>query len=133
MQYFVPNSHPDALHSEKHSAFATTFPIYMYTSNTEEVPDIDEKETTEAAETSTSVDADVREPSAGDTEAPSETPDAESKSKAEPKDEDEAIIEDAEAISEDDDEEGTPLKMKTVVHEDWIHLNAQPPIWTRYV
>lgn len=115
--------------SEKHSAFATSFPIYIYTSKTEEVPDVDETETETETETASAS------PVASETSAP------EPEAPAEPKDEDEAIIEDAEptpspsaaASDADADEEGTPLKMKTVVQEDWVHVNAQPPIWTRYV
>ncbi|KAF8489119.1 heat shock protein Hsp90 [Gautieria morchelliformis] len=109
---------------EKHSSFSSAFPIYLYTTHTEEVPDLDHVETPNedfsTAQESTSSPADDA----------SETP--------ADKDEDEAIVEDA-GDAEDaedvkitvDEEEEKPLKMKTVVTTDWLHLNAQPPIWTR--
>lgn len=42
-------------------------------------------------------------------------------------DEDEAIIEDA------DDAEKAEPKTRTVLVDDWVQLNAQPPLWMRYV
>ena len=46
-----------------------------------------------------------------------------------PADEDEAIIEDV----DEDSQEQTPAppKMKSVVVDEWVHLNGQPPIWVR--
>jgi heat shock protein 90kDa beta len=109
------------LDSEKHSSFSSAFPIYLYTTHTEEVPDVDVVETpnedVSTAQESTSSPADDA----------SETP--------VDKDEDEATVEDADDADDVkitvNEEEEKPLKMKTVVTEDWLHLNAQPPIWTR--
>lgn len=46
--------------------------------------------------------------------------------------EDEAIVED---VSEDEkkDEEPAPKKMKSVLVEEWVQLNANPPLWARFV
>lgn len=106
---------------EKHSSFSSAFPIYLYTKQTEEVPDVDDVESpsnnsSTASNESTSVSAD-------DDDA-SETPKG--------GDEDEAIVEDAEDVkTELEMEEEKPLKLKTVVTEEWLHLNARAPIWTR--
>ncbi|KAI0322433.1 heat shock protein Hsp90 [Amylostereum chailletii] len=42
-------------------------------------------------------------------------------------DDDEAIVEE---LGEDQEIKSGP-KMKTVIVENWVHLNAQPPLWTR--
>ncbi|GLB33793.1 putative hsp90 protein [Lyophyllum shimeji] len=44
-------------------------------------------------------------------------------------DEDEAVVE--EVSEESEKKEPPPPKMKTVVVDEWVQLNAQPPIWTR--
>lgn len=108
------------LDSAKHSSFSSAFPIYLYTTQTEEVPDVDEaledSSTASAESTSTSVSVDDA----------SETP--------KDVDEDEAIVEDVEDVKIKVEEENEkPMKMKTIVTEDWVHLNALPPIWTRCV
>ncbi|KAE9410486.1 HSP90-domain-containing protein [Gymnopus androsaceus JB14] len=96
----------------KHSSYSTSFPIYLFTQRTEEVLDEDAL----AEETS-----------------PAEDTLAEETSPAEEKttdvDEDEAIIEDV----DEDSQEQTPAppKMKSVVVDEWVHLNGQPPIWVR--
>lgn len=84
----------------KHSSFSTTFPIYLFTQRTEEVP-VEDEETSEET-------------------APS----------AEFSDEDEeAVVEDV----EDKDDEEKELKTKSIVVDEWVHLNSQAPIWMRYV
>lgn len=41
-------------------------------------------------------------------------------------DEDEALIEDL------DEEKETTVKTKKIIVDDWMHLNALPPVWLRY-
>lgn len=89
----------------KHSLFSSTFPIYLFTQRTEEIPDPDR----------------VVEPE------PSPTPS--DVSEETPKDDDEAILEDV--PSENKDTEAPPVKMKSVLVDEWVQLNSQPPIWTR--
>lgn len=48
------------------------------------------------------------------------------------KDEDEAVVEDVPTDDEKKTEE-VPPKMKSIVVDEWVQLNAQPPLWTRYV
>lgn len=55
-----------------------------------------------------------------DISTPEDTPKTET-------DDEEVLVEDI----KDDDEKTTPAKMKTVVKEEWEHLNSQPPIWAR--
>ena len=120
------------LDSAKHSSFSSAFPIYLYTTQTEEVPDVDEaledSSTASAESTSTSVSVDdaSETPKDVDEDDASETP--------KDVDEDEAIVEDVEDVKIKVEEENEkPMKMKTIVTEDWVHLNALPPIWTRCV
>ncbi|KAJ8482248.1 hypothetical protein ONZ45_g15022 [Pleurotus djamor] len=90
----------------KHSSYSSAFPIYLFTQRTEEVPD--EEAQPEGDTTTTS--AVEEEPTVA-------------------KDEDEAVIEE---VSEDKkEEEKPPVKTKTVVVDEWKHLNSQPPIWMR--
>jgi len=105
---------------EKHSGFSSSFPIYLYSRTTEEVPDVDE------AEVSASTDAE----SATESSESTDTATSEASEETPQSDEDEAIVEDA-AEPTTPAEETKPTKMKTVVHEDWIHLNAQQPLWQR--
>ena len=42
-------------------------------------------------------------------------------------------VEEEEAIVEDIEEEEAPGKTKKVVVDDWMHLNAMPPVWLRSV
>ncbi|KAF4619633.1 hypothetical protein D9613_005093 [Agrocybe pediades] len=95
----------------KHSAFSSSFPIYLFERWTEEVPDESEvpvptdTETTSAAEASstpTSEDVDV----------------------------DEAIVEDITKEEEKIIEPPAP-KMINVTKEQWTRLNSQPPLWAR--
>lgn len=103
--------------SNKHSSYSSSFPIYLYTTRTEEVPDEDAAEPV------------------------SETPE-ESTSKAEPteaaetlveKDEDEAVVEDVPSDEDKKPEEPPAPKMKSIRINEWSQLNAQPPLWTRSV
>ncbi|KEP55374.1 cation-transporting ATPase [Rhizoctonia solani 123E] len=100
----------------KHSAFATSFPLYLQTFKTEEVPDEEAIVAAKEAE-----------------------PEATSTSVAEPKetksadlDEDEAIVED---VKEDDEKKDEPTPpptpMKNVTTEEWVRLNDQAPLWMR--
>lgn len=58
-------------------------------------------------------------------EEPASTPEA-----APEEDEDQAIIEDVLG----DEKEGKPaLKTKSVLVEEWVQLNVQPPVWARCV
>ena len=82
----------------KHSSFATAFPIYLHTTRTEEVPVEDEESETEKTE----------------------------KPKSEDEDDEEASVEDVE-----EEEEEKPKKTESVTVEEWVHLNSQPPIWSR--
>ncbi|KAI0068699.1 HSP90-domain-containing protein [Artomyces pyxidatus] len=83
----------------KHSAFSSSFPVYLYEKRDEEVPVEDEP--------TTDTPPKVREDGA---------------------DEDEAVIEEVE--DKVDDEPKQP-QTKTVTVEEWQHINASPPLWTR--
>lgn len=86
--------------------FSSTFPIYLFEQNTEEIPDPDQQAEPE----------------------PSPSPAKSSEEKD--KDEDEAVVEDV--PSEDEEKkEAPPIKMKTVTVDNWAQLNSQPPVWTR--
>jgi len=139
---------------QKHSAFSSTFPIYLHTSSTQDVPDEDEiramvdkvaqqesatQDVPDEDEIRTIVDEVAQQESATqdvpdedeiestrqEYEKLSET----SKDEYIVKDEDEAIVEDVEDVKAE--EEVKPVKTKTVVKEEWLHLNSQPPIWMR--
>ena len=97
-------------HSNKHSSYSSSFPIYLFTRSTKEVLD-DETERSE--------------PSSETTQA--------SLPKALETDEDQAIIEDVPNAEEKTPEEPAPPRMKSVVVDEWVQLNAQPPLWTRFV
>ncbi|KAJ7283667.1 Hsp90 protein-domain-containing protein [Mycena rebaudengoi] len=97
----------------KHSSYSSTFPIYLFTQNTEEVPDEDAVDP-EAVSSETSE------------ETPPSTPDADEKAAEE--DSDEAVVED---VEEKEAKEPAPPKMKTVVVDKWVQLNALPPLWMR--
>lgn len=91
----------------KHSAFSSEFPIYLFTQRDEIVPDEDEASSPE-------IDTE---------ESPATTP--------EPEDDEEAIVED---VSDDEEEKSDkPKKTKTVTVDEWIQMNPQPPIWMRFV
>ncbi|PPQ69873.1 hypothetical protein CVT24_003208 [Panaeolus cyanescens] len=107
----------------KHSAFSTTFPIYLFERWNEEV--VDEEATAAAAEAAKK----EKEAAASETE----TKEAEA-TEEKPEDDDEAIIEEIvkeeEAKEEAEKEAPAPI-MKTVTKEQWTHLNGQPPLWAR--
>lgn len=96
----------------KHSSYSSTFPIYIFTQQTEEVPD-----------------EDAVEPESED--KPSEASDTPETEKKDPEDSDEAIVE--EEVEEKPKAEPAPPKMKTVVTDEWVRLNALPPLWMRSV
>jgi heat shock protein beta len=48
-------------------------------------------------------------------------------------DEDQAIVEEVPSDEEKAPDEPVSPKMKSVVVDEWVQLNAQPPIWTRFV
>ncbi|KAG8967251.1 hypothetical protein FRC03_010326 [Tulasnella sp. 419] len=99
---------------EKHSAFSTAHPIYLYTSRMDDVP-LEE----------------------GDEGYEPPKPKKEKKEKKEEeKDESEEKKEDdeeelKEADEEEEEEEEVPVKTKKVKVENWVQLNDQPPLWTR--
>ncbi|KAF7352824.1 HSP90-domain-containing protein [Mycena venus] len=95
----------------KHSSYSSTFPIYLFTQKSEEVPD-----------------EDAVEPSASEETAPEASETAETEKK-DPEDSDEAIVE--EEAEEKPKAEPAPPKMKTVITDEWLQLNALPPLWMR--
>lgn len=111
------------VYSNKHSSFSSSFPIYLFTQRTEEVPDEDATEA-EAPETPAS--------DSEESDASSEAADPEETKEASETDEDEAIVEDVDG-DEEKKEEAPPPKMKSVVVDEWSQLNAQAPLWMRYV
>ena len=94
--------------SDKHSAFSSTFPIYLFTQKTEEVP-IEEDELSKEPET-------VPEPEEDETIE---------------LDDDEVLIEDVPAEEGKKPEEPVVPKTKKITVDEWVHANPQPPIWTR--
>ncbi|KAG6817393.1 hypothetical protein H0H87_009037 [Tephrocybe sp. NHM501043] len=106
----------------KHSSFSSSFPIYIWSSKTEEIPDLEalqeKASATDAAETPEATDA-------TETDEATETPEAAS----EATDEDEAIVEDV--TEETEVKEPEPPKMKTITINEWVQLNNQPPVWSR--
>ena len=94
--------------SDKHSAFSSTFPIYLFTQKTEEVP-VEEDELPKEPET-------IPEPKK-----------EESTTKL---DDDEVLIEDIPTEEEKPAEPVVP-KTKKITVDEWVHANPQPPIWTR--
>ena len=94
--------------SHKHSAFSSTFPIYLFTQKTEEVP-VEEDELPKEPET-------VSEPEEDSTID---------------LDDDEVLIEDVPAEEEVKPEVPVVPKTKKITVDEWVHANPQPPIWTR--
>ena len=94
--------------SDKHSAFSSTFPVYLFTQKTEEVP----------------VEED------GLPKEPETVPEPEKEVKPTELDEDEALIEDF-PVEEEKKPEPVIPKTKTITVDEWVHTNSQPPIWTR--
>ena len=95
--------------SDKHSAFSSTFPIYLFTQRSEEVP-VEEDGLPKEPET-------VSEP--------------EKEDEAIELDDDEVLIEDVPAEEEIKPEEPVVPKTKRITVDEWVHANPQPPIWTR--
>ncbi|CDO71337.1 hypothetical protein BN946_scf184908.g95 [Trametes cinnabarina] len=90
----------------KHSSFSTSFPIYLYTTRMEMVPDEEAQTEAKPAEEKSEVE-EAEKPAADD---------------------DEAVVEDAEEKSA---EEKREPRLKPITVEEWIQLNSQPPIWMR--
>ncbi|KIL70077.1 hypothetical protein M378DRAFT_183671 [Amanita muscaria Koide BX008] len=103
LEYLEQNNLEDLV--DKHSSYSSTFPIYLRTRKTKEVPDEDAK------------------PEVEETTVKS----ADSSDKA-GRDEEEAVIED---ISPESEDKETTKKTKMVEVEEWLQLNSQPPLWTR--
>jgi heat shock protein beta len=93
--------------SDKHSAFSSTFPIYLFTQRTEEVP-VEEDEPPKESET-------VPEPEEEIVEL----------------DDDEVLIEDIPTEEGEKPEEPVVPKTKKINVDEWVHANPQLPIWTR--
>ncbi|KAJ8086604.1 hypothetical protein PM082_005427 [Marasmius tenuissimus] len=97
---------------EKHSSFSTAFPIYLFNQKTTEV--VDEEAEAEAKR--------LRE----EKKEEEATKEADSDSE---KDEEEAVVE--EEVEEKKEEVEEPPKMKSIVVDEWLHLNSRPAIWMR--
>ena len=95
--------------SDKHSAFSSTFPIYLFTQTTEEVP-VEEDELQNESDIASEPEED---------------------DKTIELDDNEALIEDVLAEEEKKPEVPVVPKTKKVTIDEWVHANAQPPIWTR--
>lgn len=80
----------------KHSAFSSSFPIYLFAQREKEVPE-----------------EPVAEPSISEGDADHA--------------EDEAVIEEVQ------DSSAKEVKMKTILVDEWDHINARPSIWNRYL
>ena len=93
---------------DKHSSFSSTFPIYLFTQRTEQVP-IEEDELPKEPETVSEPEEDVK------IEL----------------DDDEVLIEDVPTEEEKKPEEPVVPKTKQITIDEWVHTNSQPPIWTR--
>lgn len=108
----------------KHSSFASSFPIYLFTQKTEEVVDAEAMEEEARLAEAAKAEKEAEKAKAKADDADSEDTDS---------DEEEAVVEE----ETDNDEELEPEpevklpKMKTVTTEEWVHMNSQPPIWTR--
>jgi heat shock protein beta len=94
----------------KHSAFSSTFPIYLFERWTEEVPDESQVVSEPEAKSEKEID-------------PSPPPASEI-------DDDEAIIEEVPKEAKNESELPPP-KMVNVTKEQWSRLNSQPPLWVR--
>jgi heat shock protein beta len=104
-------------HSNKHSSYSSSFPIYLFTQKTVEVPDEDSSA-----------------PSASHSITPESTEATKAPVLTEvPEDEDQAIIEEVPSDEEKTPDEPIPPTMKSVVVDEWVQLNAQLPLWARFV
>lgn len=113
-QYSIPLTFQFSSH--KHSSFASSFPVYLFTQRTEEVPDEDEQ-LDEVTLTSSS------------TPTEDSTPIVEVETKDE--DEDEVIVEEVDE-KEEEKKEPEAQKMKKIVVDEWVQMNPQAPIWMRW-
>lgn len=106
------------LRSNKHSSFATTFPIYLFTQRVEEVPiEEPESEVEETTET-------AAEPAESETATP--------ETMSEDEDEEVTVEDAAEEVKAEEVEDEEPVvKTQPVIVDEWVHLNSQPPIWMR--
>src|ERR1700733_2571342 len=96
--------------SKIHSAFSTTYPIYLDEKKTEEVPDVPEEPERSSEEV--------------------EVKQGETKPEKEAGDDDEAVVEDVDEAA-DPEKVKPPPPMKKVTTESWVHLNDVPPLWAR--
>ncbi|KAJ7781274.1 Hsp90 protein-domain-containing protein [Mycena metata] len=103
----------------KHSSYSSTFPIYLLVQSTEEVPDVPEVEPVDLTATA----SEDKPAEASETS----TPDADTAKT--PEDSDEATVE--EQVEDKPAAEPVPPKMKTVITDEWVQLNALPPLWMR--
>jgi heat shock protein 90kDa beta len=104
--------------SDKHSSYSSSFPVYIFTQSTKEVPDEDAPDQSTSSST-------ISEPTeATEAPVPPEMPET---------DEDQAVIEEISSDEEKTPAEPVPPKMKSIVVDEWVQLNAQPPLWTRFV
>ncbi|KAG9016841.1 hypothetical protein FRB93_009371 [Tulasnella sp. JGI-2019a] len=101
---------------EKHSAFSTAHPIYLWTTKTEEVPLTPEDEGYVEPKVEEAIDTTKEEAD----EAVKEKSDA---------DEDDLLVEDA--PQEEAPKEEIPPQTKSITVPVWEHLNNQPPLWMR--
>lgn len=105
----------------KHSAFATSFPLYLQVFKTEEIPDEEAIAAAKAAEPEEEATA----------PATAEEPEATTPADV---DEDEAVVEDVKDEAEAEEKEEPvvpPTPMKNVTTEEWVQLNDQQPLWMR--
>lgn len=91
--------------SAKHSGFSSSFPVYLWETETKEVPDEEAAVALKAEEDAKKIEKEAVE------------------------DEDEAVIEDEDDEKKDVNPPPTPMKNVTV--QRWSHINAQPPLWQR--
>lgn len=106
LEYLNEQDIRDLIH--KHSSYSSSFPIYLFTQKEVEVPDEDA-----VPEPETKSDV-TREEDAAESEKTES-------------DEDEAVVEE---VAEEDEKE-VAIPTKKVIVDEWVQLNAQPPIWTR--
>lgn len=112
------------IHRHKHSAYTSTFPIYLWEQWTEEVP-----EETPAEVTPDVTEAETAEEPTPAKEAETETAAETSETPAAEADEDEAVVE--EVTKEEEKTEPPPPKMVQVEKQQWSRLNQQTPLWAR--
>ncbi|KAH9482631.1 Endoplasmin [Psilocybe cubensis] len=109
-EYLEPATLSALVH--KHSAYSSTFPIYLFERWEEEVPE----ETPEEA--------------SAPTDSQDEPPVEPKESLGADSDDDEALVEDV-TRDEETKVEPPPQKMVNVTREQWSRLNSQQPLWAR--